>query len=295
MRRKRAILGGGDTRIGKLKTGPKSEQSKTPVPCFEEHSDAETEPDEKREVNKGGTNLPNKLKVLFSELDVDAVYLRSQGMDLLNLSRLGRLMRLYGGDEEDEEDTVQSIDAELVRHLQVVMISFVTDVIHRAIVWREREVRLKQRSQAWRSGNQITVGAIEYAVDLIGARYRSHKEYFKSLEGLDDSPTEDTSPEPDYGTDSESAYSTHRRVYTPLVRPPSAWKMSPLVSFTGTYEQEATRSRRGPSAEVDDGDLMADETDEEALAAELREEEEMDVADMRVSATTEEALLKSIM
>lgn len=129
-------------------------------------------------------------------------------------------------------------------------------------------------------------------MDVIGARYHSHKEYFKSLEGLDGSPIGPS--ESDDETDSESVYPPHREAYTPLVRPPSAWKMGPLVSLTRTYEREATRSRRGPSADLDDDDLMADETDEEALATELREEEDMDVTDMKVSVTEEEALLNRL-
>lgn len=62
---------------------------------------------------------------------------------------------LAHGDDDSELTTVQSIDAQLIRHLQAAMISFVTDVIHRAIVWREREIRLKQRSQAWRQSDHV--------------------------------------------------------------------------------------------------------------------------------------------
>lgn len=62
---------------------------------------------------------------------------------------------LEHGEEADGSGIAESIDAELIRHLQAAMVSFVTDIMHRAIVWREREIRLKQRSRAWRHGDQV--------------------------------------------------------------------------------------------------------------------------------------------
>jgi uncharacterized protein YdaU (DUF1376 family) len=105
MRRKRAILveNGAvavDTGIGKLKPGKKSKsaRSETPVvstsvPCSEAPSDAEAElPQNVRKKNKPGLTLPYKLKAQFAKLGIDAAYIRSQGMDLLNLGALGKLM-----------------------------------------------------------------------------------------------------------------------------------------------------------------------------------------------------------
>jgi hypothetical protein len=67
---------------------------------------------------------------------------------------------LYSSLEHREEEAdgtaiAASIDAQLIQHLQAAMVSFVTDLIHRAIVWREREIRLKQRSRVWRQGDQV--------------------------------------------------------------------------------------------------------------------------------------------
>lgn len=107
MRRKRAQLRGDtvaseDTGTKKLKPGKKakakSEQSETSVmsnsvPCSKAPSDAEAElPENVPKKNKPGLTLPYKLKAQFAELGIDAAYLRDQGMDLLNLSALGRLM-----------------------------------------------------------------------------------------------------------------------------------------------------------------------------------------------------------
>jgi hypothetical protein len=102
MRRKRALRAEGavDTGIEKLKPGKKAKTEQretsvvsTPVPCSEAPSDAEAElPENMSKKNKPGLTLPYKLKAQFAELSIDAAYLRGQGMDLLNLGALGRLM-----------------------------------------------------------------------------------------------------------------------------------------------------------------------------------------------------------
>ncbi|KAH0829035.1 hypothetical protein J3R83DRAFT_2490 [Lanmaoa asiatica] len=108
MRRKRALLrengaaseGVVHTGIEKLRPGKKanSERSEasnvsTPVPCSEATSDAEMKPSENVvKKNKPGLTLPYKLKAQFTESGIDAAFLRGQGMDLLNLGALGRLM-----------------------------------------------------------------------------------------------------------------------------------------------------------------------------------------------------------
>lgn len=146
---------------------------------------------------------------------------------------------------------------------------------------------------------KITIAAIEHAVDIAGARYRSHKEYFQSL-GL--SPVSANATEtldlakPSLGdTDIEAAdglprLSPHRDVYTPLIRTPSEWRTGALTCLMRTYEREATRTRRGPSADIAEEDLMSDGTDEEALEVELEEEEQVDAVDEE-QARREEARL----
>ncbi|KAG9312254.1 hypothetical protein JVU11DRAFT_7556 [Chiua virens] len=297
MRRKRATLredGVIDTGVLKLKPGKKAKVDRRETPAISQSvldsegpSDDEGEPAENvRRKNKGGLTLPYKLKAQFGELGIDAAYLRSQGMDLLNLGALGKLMGLHASLELGEEEP----DMAQVRHLQAVMVSFVTDIIHRAIVWREREIRLKQRCQAWRQGDQITISAIEHAVEVVGARYHSHKEHFKALEVFHGRSSEHSNPpvnetEPshaDPGVDAAdllAVLSSHRETYTPLIRPPATWTIGPVACLSRTYEQEATRTRRGPSAELDD-ELMSDETDSEALTDELAEEEEREELDM---------------
>ncbi|KAF8435173.1 hypothetical protein L210DRAFT_885292, partial [Boletus edulis BED1] len=260
MRRKRALLRGDgpasedvvDRSIEKLKPGKKakSERSEisvvsTSVPYSEAPSDAEAElPENVPKKNKPGLTLPYKLKAQFAELGVNAGYLHGQGMDLLNLGALGKLMGLYSSLEHDGEEEeadgsaiTESIDAQLIRHLQAAVVSFVTDIMHRAIVWREREIRLKQRSRAWGHGDQITIGAVEHAVEAIGARYHSHKAYLRALEeahyGLsteasstpanaaDEPSPRDASVDPGVGEadllGEPPGLSVHRDVYMPLM------------------------------------------------------------------------------
>ena len=61
------------------------------------------------------------------------------------------MCRLYGPDDAFPD----GIDATLVQHLQAAVVLFVTDVIHRVIIWKERQMRLKERSAAWRPGEQV--------------------------------------------------------------------------------------------------------------------------------------------
>ncbi|KAH7883350.1 hypothetical protein F5I97DRAFT_231315 [Phlebopus sp. FC_14] len=145
---------------------PESESESRGVGRYRDEGDTENP---RTRSNKPGLTLPYKLKATFAELGIDAAYLRAEGMDLLHLSALGKLMGLYTslehGDDGDhgEEETLslpaQSVDAQLIRHLQAAVVWFVTDVVHRTIVWREREVMLKERSRAWRGSDQVLASA----------------------------------------------------------------------------------------------------------------------------------------
>lgn len=127
-------------------------------------------------------------------------------------------------------------------------------------------------------------------METIGARHRSHKAYLKSLEAFHGQAAEVPNSSPVDADVGPAVLSPHREVHTPLIHPPSAWKMRPLTCLSRTYEREATRTRRGPSADIGEDELMADETDEEALEAELALEAETDERDMALSAMHEEDL-----
>lgn len=116
-------------------------------------------------------------------------------------------------------------------------------------------------------------------MDAVGGRYHSHKEYFNALDVPADGEVE-TIPR----------LSPHRDVYTPLVRPPLGCA---LACLTRTYAREATRTRRGPSADLEE-DVMSDETDEEALEGELEAEAEAEVVATAVARRAEARLWASV-
>ncbi|KIK97626.1 hypothetical protein PAXRUDRAFT_204435 [Paxillus rubicundulus Ve08.2h10] len=115
MRRRRALLHGDnvgsesalattDTSkvidMEKLKPGKKAKAKQSDMPiAFASLAGSEVPSDAESEVakeiptkTKGGLTLPYKLKAEFAALGVDVTYLRAQGVDLLHLGALGRLM-----------------------------------------------------------------------------------------------------------------------------------------------------------------------------------------------------------
>ncbi|KAL4079101.1 hypothetical protein J3A83DRAFT_4086152 [Scleroderma citrinum] len=291
MRRRRAKLQGRDSAQGpietmnileRLKPGRKPKKAETPSAPV---SDDESDDQQSAKPRHSGLTLPYKLREIFRELGVDAAYLRAQGMDLIHL---GALARLRGCVVSCEEEAVpNAIDGTLVQHLQAALVVFVTDVIHRAIVWKERQMRVKRHSAAWRaSEQQIAPNAVEHALETLGVRYHSHKAYFTEL--LSGSPLSNAESSPAKVADGTTremedpaapALSAHRDIYTPLVRPPSVLGVHPLDCLSQTYMREATRRTDRQIEGDEQGSLMSDETDEEALDAELQEDEAVDEED----------------
>lgn len=59
---------------------------------------------------------------------------------------------MYKSLEQRPEDDVGTtfISPELIRYLQVSVVAFTTDVIHRATVWKEQANELKSQKTVWR-------------------------------------------------------------------------------------------------------------------------------------------------
>lgn len=59
---------------------------------------------------------------------------------------------MYKSLEQPPEDDVGTtfISPELIRYLQASVVSFTTDVIHRATVWKEQVNELKGQKKVWR-------------------------------------------------------------------------------------------------------------------------------------------------
>ena len=140
---------------------------------------------------------------------------------------------------------------------------------------------------------QITTNTVEHALGMLGVHYHSHKDYFSALLSSSTSPpsdaesddTNESSPaKPTEGSTCEQedpttpALPANRNIYTPLVRPPSALGIHPLDCFSQMYMWEALwrADRRVEQGEDEEASLMSDETDEEALDAELQGDEALD-------------------
>ena len=100
MRRRRAKLQGQDPTEtmdtmafpGRLKPGRKTKRVDAPAPCPTRGSDTESDDQlPAKKHSQRGLTLPYKLRAIFSELGVDAAYLRAQGMDLIHLGALAHL------------------------------------------------------------------------------------------------------------------------------------------------------------------------------------------------------------
>ena len=66
------------------------------------------------------------------------------------------------------EDDISAtyISADLIRYLQTSVIAFITDVIHRAVVWKEQDNELKGQKKVWRGAlDQVVVFRSHYPVN----------------------------------------------------------------------------------------------------------------------------------
>ncbi|KAI6046274.1 hypothetical protein EDC04DRAFT_2629653 [Pisolithus marmoratus] len=302
-------------------TAPKDKSRVTTPESSTPTSDAESDNDRPTKAKRATRylTLRTKLRSMYSKLDIDAAYLRAQGMDLLRLSALTRLMGLFtafecGSPSDDastngvEEELPFTIDAALIQHLQAAVVFFVTDVIYRAIMWKEGQIRLKQ-DVVWGNSDQIlTVSVVKRAVEALGVRYKSHKEFFAEFYSRNHAESRGAENEPaathhfNRSTDLEGGcedgdpavpmLSTHSDLYMSLIRPPPVLGVHPLDCFSRTYMREATG--RADRAGEEEADWMSSETDEEALDAELRDDEALDDEDMENAAEYEEILWEAL-
>ncbi|KIM50953.1 hypothetical protein SCLCIDRAFT_33857 [Scleroderma citrinum Foug A] len=172
--------------------------------------------------------------------------------------------RLYNtlewGPSPNEGDTgPYGVDATLVRQLQAAV------VLNR------------------RLGEQITTNTVEHALEMLGMRHRSHKDYFSALLSsstalLSDAESDDTnkSSKPTEGSTREQedpttpALPAHRNIYTPLICPPSTLGVHSLNCFAQMYMREALRRTKKRPMEVElqeDEALNKEDAEAEALEA----------------------------
>ena len=172
------------------------------------------------------------------------------------------------------------------------MVAFVTDVIHRGIVFRNQEFQRKGDVKAWRLGEkevslqhvqsrilltifQISADIIQSCLETMGFENLTKKAYFErllrgqtgsdELSSMDENEAEG-SPEADNGNVSESEDQPNHNTMVDRLLPVFTSSPQRVISlFLDEYE--------------DDTSLMSLDTDEDSLRKELEEEEQLDPVD----------------
>ncbi|KAH7911334.1 hypothetical protein BJ138DRAFT_1113324 [Hygrophoropsis aurantiaca] len=239
-----------------------------------------------------------KIKKEFGTAGINGAWLRDHSMDLFHLNTLGKLVDVYKIIEDvPDESSTTSVSADMLQYLQATVVNFITDVMHHVIVGRELETKSKTRSKVWRTAlDQITAAAIDQAAKVVGGKSADRKAHFARLFAHHGVPsatekgkeTGTATDDQESGGESDAplpSVSPHREIYTPIIRVPSAFSgdLRFMDTLSASYMKEARRSRIArfsPPKEADEEiDLVSEELDEEALLAELLEEDEADEHD----------------
>ncbi|KAH7921647.1 hypothetical protein BV22DRAFT_1132114 [Leucogyrophana mollusca] len=272
----------------------------------EEPEEGENKPAPRQKV-RGKTRF-YKIKAEFETAGINAGWLREHSMDLLHPSALGKLMGVYRSIEDVSDDSTTSFaSADLLQYLQACVVAFLTDVMHHVIVSREQEGKLKARSKVWRSAlDQIAPAAIEQAVKTVSGKSADRKAHFARLFAHHGVPpsintgkgkgtaTDGFDGDLEQGNDKDQdnmfplpSLPAYREIHAPIVRPPAAFSadLGFIDTLALSYMKEARRSRIArfsPPKEAEESmDLLPVETDEDAILAELAEEDGVDESDRR--------------
>ncbi|KAK2463268.1 hypothetical protein APHAL10511_004923 [Amanita phalloides] len=266
MRRKRAERSGGEVNYAAARLPPGRERHKTrsepKVQNSEEHG-IEQIASEKRK--KGGMTRPHRIRRQFEKQGIDLPELQRIGLGLFHLSTLGGLIELYKfGYTEAEEDIITSISADTTRLLTAVVIDFMTEIIHRAIVFKNQEFRRKGAIKAWRLGQKEISGDDIYScLEMMGLRNLTKKTYFEQLLR--------------YRSDSDAGGSgaEGKKVdHGSVIESEDANRYLPTCVLSAQDTSFFTNE--------DDTSLMPMDTDERPLLRELAEEEELQQLDETV-------------
>lgn len=196
------------------------------------------------------------------------------------------------GYTEAEEDVITSVSSDTISLLRAIVVAFVTDVIHRGIVFRNQEFQRKGDVKAWRLGEkevslqhvqsrilltifQISADIIQSCLETMGFENLTKKAYFErllrgqtgsdELSSMDENEAEG-SPEADNGNVSESEDQPNHNTMVDRLLPVFTSSPQRVISlFLDEYE--------------DDTSLMSLDTDEDSLRKELEEEEQLDPVD----------------
>ncbi|KAF7798855.1 hypothetical protein EIP86_010082 [Pleurotus ostreatoroseus] len=269
-----------------------------------------------RHPRPSGKTLPYKIREQLSSLGIGVEWLQQEGLDFFHLSAVHKLMKTYSSLENAAPGVSCQISADALRLLLAHVVYFTTRLVRQVIVSREQEMVAKMHTKVWRlaSNQVITVSNVEHALMLLGVDVTNKKTHFQCWldrldpqgdeghEGSDDH--EDEADDEDEDEENEDAgenarshnpqdpLSTvplHRQIFPPFIKLPSSLRSEhtdPSAQSLLTYIPWA---RTAPSA-GDEEDLLASETDEEALGEEIEEEEKLDELDRMQDASHERSL-----
>jgi len=148
----------------------KKGRSVSPAPLGDAEMNLKEAEDMYETRNRSGQTRPYKLKNLLLETGIDAQNITEMELDFFHLSTLARLtryvikyvmcyeihlnivpIRLYNSihDSTRPLDAI-SISAECIQLLKDITGEFVSEIIRRAITWKEQERRLKSTLKVWK-------------------------------------------------------------------------------------------------------------------------------------------------
>ncbi|KAG2130973.1 uncharacterized protein EDB93DRAFT_1255627 [Suillus bovinus] len=265
----------------------------------------------KKRVKVRGKTRYQKIRSDFENAGINASYLGKHGMDLFHLGRFGKLIGIYKSLGPCPEDDVGTtfISPDLIQYLQASVVAFTTNVIHRAIMWKEQVNELKGQKKVWRVLHQIRQPVVEHALKTIGVRTLSQQEHFsKLLDQYDLSPDKQKrkkKPSPPAGVEDERASATghspdaesydialspHRTIYTPAFLAPASFNIGVVDTFFTGYDEQLPSKGLINEDSRDAESILSDETDEEALENELMVDEMLNQADVETGKKVEEQL-----
>ncbi|KAL1748752.1 hypothetical protein HDZ31DRAFT_59929 [Schizophyllum fasciatum] len=300
MRRKRAEKAGTEAiqDAGLLKVGrpakarpPKKRRRCEHAEDSQEEGDAEEEGQEEEATagdyahpHRGGMTAPYKARRLFEESGITPVVLADHKLDLFDGTGLARLLDTIPDQVDSSVDVIpKAVAGDVLAALRAMLVEFVTDVARRAIVTREQELHFKAASKAWRvkKPDEILPKNVEHALQMMGmATLRSTGKRKRSAREDEESEDEEQEEDTDGETDadsrehdgnvaaSETDFDIADDLYPTFFRLPQEYLTDPNVL----------------------DDILPAEMDEEAMALELAEEDELDAEDSKIEGEYEDQL-----
>ncbi|KAJ7680341.1 hypothetical protein DFH06DRAFT_1464568, partial [Mycena polygramma] len=232
--------------------------------------------------NKGGVTAPYKILSAFKEQGIDAHTLTEGGLDIFNLSMLGKLMRLFRGTfaDSDEKSVASLISLDTVELLRDILLDFTSKTVHHAISLREQEVNLKRKIKVWRldKEDEITAGNVSDALKMQGFSHHSLLSDF-SEDDTTHPPPEDNEMNDDHPDEGlEQRFSEDESKF--YARLPLHRELVPPVVLLSDKEDAIS--------------FASPETDIDELLAELDDEFELDELDHQLEVQYEENLWQAL-